>query len=89
MSYKPGRHFVVCDICGFEFYDDEVRTTWDGKVVCKDDWEPRHPQDFVRAKPDKISAGYPRRPEAEDIYVSNTYTTQTAPPSGTFGNYLE
>ena len=90
MSYKPGRHYVVCDICGFEFYDDEVKTTWDGKVVCEKDWEPRHPQDFVRARPDKISADEPRRPEPEDVFVDVTYAAgvQTSIPIGTFGSGL-
>ena len=90
MSYKPGRHYVVCDICGFEFYDDEVKTTWDGKVVCEKDWEPRHPQDFVRARPDKISVDEPRRPEPEDVFVEVTFDSSVVetPPSGNFGSWL-
>lgn len=37
-----------CDSCGFVFKAIELRPRWDGLMVCKKDWEPRHPLDFYR-----------------------------------------
>lgn len=37
-------------------------------MVCKEDWEPRHPQDFVRAKAD-IQAPMWTRPEPQDTFI--------------------
>lgn len=43
---------AVCDVCGFEYKANELRKRWDGLMVCKDDWEVRHPLDFYRTKDD-------------------------------------
>lgn len=44
---------TICAYSGFRIRDgDEVRRTWDGHLVLARFWEPRHPQDFVRARPD-------------------------------------
>ena len=53
-GYKAGDNWVICDKCGFAIYGSEAKETWDGLVVCPEDWEPRHPQDFVRGKRDNI-----------------------------------
>lgn len=37
-----------------------------------DCWEPRHPQDFVRAHPETNRLPY-RRPEAADVEVANNF----------------
>jgi hypothetical protein len=55
-GYRPGQHWVQCDVCGFNYRLNEVRERWDGLVVCRKDFERRHPQDFVRAKADDSSA---------------------------------
>lgn len=49
-GYIPGGHWVICDICGFAVRNFDARKTWDGKVVCPEDWEPRHPQDLLRSR---------------------------------------
>lgn len=54
-GYEPGNNWVDCDICGFTIRAKDARITWDNKVVCPSDWEPRHPQDFVRSRVDKIT----------------------------------
>jgi hypothetical protein len=51
--YKPGDNFVICDECGFKFYASETRMRWDGMIVCSKDWEPRHPQDYVKGRADQ------------------------------------
>ncbi len=68
MSYKSGDHYVICDVCGFRFYESETRKRWDGLRVCHADWEPRHPQDMVRARRDRQRVANPR-PEAPDVFL--------------------
>jgi hypothetical protein len=46
---KLGSWNACCDRCGRNRKGDELKKTWDGLWVCAEHWEPRHPQDFVRA----------------------------------------
>lgn len=47
-----GEWIAICDVCGFRFHSGDLRERWDGMMVCRDDWEERHPSDFFRATPD-------------------------------------
>lgn len=62
-GYKAGSHWAICDSCGFQFRAEELKETWDHRWVCDDDFEVRHPQDFLRVKEEKISVDQPIRPE--------------------------
>ena len=42
-----------CYECGRKFKASQLIRHWQGYYVCKDHWEPRQPQDFVRAVPDQ------------------------------------
>jgi len=81
MSYKPrwdnGSWNVICDSCGRQFKDTELRLRWDGLMVCSGDWEPRQPQDFVHGVAD-IQAPPWARPESSDnfIFVCTQITAQ-------------
>jgi len=45
MSYRPGDHLVICDICGFRRYASECRLNWKKQLVCADTcYEEKHPQ---------------------------------------------
>lgn len=68
-KYIPGDHLVICARCGFTIRKSESRMTWDNLVVCQADYEPRQPQDFVRAKADKQAVDNPR-PYPEDRFLS-------------------
>lgn len=65
-TYKKGSWNVICDVCGFKYKKEEVRLRWDGLVVCKEDWESRHPSDFYRSTPDRQSVIGPVRNEPTD-----------------------
>lgn len=65
-GYKPGNHWVLCDRCGCAVRSMEAKVTWEGYVVCPDDWEPRQPQDFVRARYDRIAPEGLIRPDEGD-----------------------
>ena len=41
---KSGVYNAICDRCGFKKKSTELFNTWDGYMVCKEDWEPKHPQ---------------------------------------------
>lgn len=68
-GYQAGNHWVICDRCGVAVRSKEIKKTWDGLAVCDDDWEPRHPQDFVRGREDNITPQGPVRPEPRDINI--------------------
>lgn len=66
--YKPGDYNAICDICGFEFKASQLRKNWKGLFVDKACFEPRHPQDFIRAR--KETTGVPwSRPEPTDTEI--------------------
>lgn len=70
--YKKGCWNAICDICGFKFKSDELRKNWKGLYVCKEDWEPRHPQDFLRARKESPSISW-SRPKPTDIEENVCY----------------
>lgn len=71
-DYRHGDHYVYCDISGFKVHASETRMTWDGLRVRKEDWDYRHPQDFVKGQAYRQNVQNPR-PEPED----DTTDTQT------------
>ena len=52
--YVSGQWNVTCDRCSRKVKSGEIRKEWTGFLVCNLCYEMRHPQDFVRAKQDKI-----------------------------------
>ena len=86
--FKKGDWNAICDRCGFEFKASQLKKTWDGYYVCKDDWEPRHPQDFLRGKKDDQSVEW-TRPESPDTETdTSSWAEPTSVPSGTFDNEI-
>jgi hypothetical protein len=67
-GYRPGDFLRICDVCGFACYASQTRKRWDGAWVCLADWEPRHPQDFVRGGTDNQTVPEPR-PEPADGFT--------------------
>lgn len=58
MAFREGDWNAVCDRCGFEFKASELRRDWQGLMVCPEDFERRHPQEFIRAPlPDRSPYG--------------------------------
>lgn len=56
----PGDWNVYCDRSGKKYKRSECKKTWDGLIVHKDKWEPRHPQDFIPAVSDDVAVPDPR-----------------------------
>lgn len=67
-GYVAGDHWVICDVCGFQYRSSQTRMRWDNLRVCTKDWEPRHPQEYVRGKKDRIAVPNPR-PQPPDVFI--------------------
>lgn len=74
--YIKGQWKAVCDVCGFRFDSSQLKPRWDGLMVCSNDWEPRQPQDFVRAKAD-IQAVPWARPESVTYTFAYSFNVLT------------
>lgn len=66
--YKQGDWNATCDRCGFKRKASELKLEWDGLRVCEQCWEPRQPQDFVRARSDPKALPW-TRPEPADTFI--------------------
>ncbi len=40
---RLGEHLFICDRCGWTYYSSDKRIEWNGVVVCKDCYDPKHP----------------------------------------------
>ena len=71
-GFKPNQHWNVCQLCGLDYRVEDMRTTWDNKLVCKYDYEPRHPQDIIRGVEDDTSTVGIATGEPNDKFVADT-----------------
>lgn len=59
---------ACCDVCGFDYKGSQLKKRWDGAMVCAEDWEPRHPQDTIKIRPERNNVENPR-PRPEIVYI--------------------
>lgn len=67
-EWKIGDYNAICDGCGFKFKASQLKQRWDGMMMCEDDWEVRHPLDFVRPTPAPSKLPW-TRPESADTFI--------------------
>lgn len=60
--------YHICDRTGFKVPAGMLRKEWTGAMVRPQSWERRHPQDFIRARPEHHK-GSPR-PEQTDTFIT-------------------
>jgi hypothetical protein len=72
---RVGDWNAICDLCGFKFKASELKKRWDGMMVCSEDFEQRHPQDFLKARRDKQAVPW-TRPEGQDNFIQVDYFTE-------------
>lgn len=77
-TFVLGQWNVICDRCGVQYKNVDLRQEWTGLRVCKTCYEPRHPQDFVRGKSDNQAPPW-TRPEPEGIDVSPGSGNEVSP----------
>lgn len=88
--YDRGDWKAICDVCGRELKASLLQKRWDGLMVCQKDWEPRHPQDFVRGVADTQTPMW-TRPKSSDSFIPFAYTQALEDTVGftySSGNYL-
>lgn len=79
---RRNRFHRICDRCGFKYWNHQTAKEWTGLMVCKGQgtnncWEPRHPQEFLRAKPDKQAVPDPRPEPADNFLTTNEVTEES------------
>lgn len=52
--YRKGDYLFSCDRCGTTHYASQGQMEWDNFFVCKECFEERQPQDFVRGRVDEM-----------------------------------
>lgn len=78
-NYKPGEWNLICDVCGKKMKSSSARHRWDGLIVCDEDFEHRHAQDFLRVRSDKITVPF-TRPIAAEAFRHTTPWDEDNPP---------
>ncbi len=68
-NFILGDSNAICDCCGFKFKQSALRKRWDGAMVCRADFELRHPQDSLKARPERNNVK-DARPEPEYRFLS-------------------
>ena len=68
--WKKGQWLVICDVCGMKYHSADLKERWDGLMVCRQDWNPRQPQDFVRGIPDPQAVPW-SRPDVPPPFTQN------------------
>ncbi|CAB4240705.1 hypothetical protein UFOVP39_61 [uncultured Caudovirales phage] len=64
-----GNWNALCDSCGRKFKALDLKKRWDGLMVCQEDYENRHPSDFLRVQKEKINVDFARPYPAQDTFV--------------------
>jgi hypothetical protein len=74
-NYIAGDNWVRCDRTGFKVRASDTVREWNGAIVRKQSAEPRHPQDYVRGRPD-ISRPAVVRSEQADYFLADNEVTR-------------
>src|SRR5260370_7835555 len=52
--FKNGEWNVFCMVCNRKIKSGQMKRRWDGLLVCPEDYEIRHPMDFLRSRQERI-----------------------------------
>lgn len=73
-NFREGDFYRLDDRTGRKVRASDTRKEWTGRIVSKDGWEPRQPQDFVRGLYDRQTVPNPR-PDVLAQFVGPLTTT--------------
>lgn len=62
-TYVAGDWNILCDVCSKKIKASKSKHRWDGLIVCPEDFEVRHIQEFLKVRADKISVPFVSNPE--------------------------
>jgi len=66
---KLNDYNAISDRSGKKFKASEMRLQWDGLYVHKSELEPRHPQDFLKGRPDNQNVPWTRPDSNADTNI--------------------
>ena len=55
-TFKAGSNWVRCQKCGMDVRAEDARKQYDGLIVCREDYDTRHPQELVRSLKERTAA---------------------------------
>lgn len=77
-GYEHGGFWRISDRNGKRYRNWDTRREWNGSLVGVDEYEERHPQDFVRGLRDKQIVPSPRPPPVMETFIGPLQTDLTA-----------
>ncbi len=76
MAFASNKNaYGICDLTGFRYKHRDLRKTWDGLLVGKDQWDAKHPQLMPKPSPTDPEAIRDARVESSD--TNNFFTLYT------------
>lgn len=87
--FKSGEWNVWCMVCNRKIKSGEALKRWDGLIVCHEDFENRHPMDFLRTRQERITVPF-SSPTSFDLFDGPNYPPYpfcTAPGSSGVAMY--
>jgi hypothetical protein len=87
MAFASNKNaYGICDLTGFRYKHRDLRKTWDGLLVGKDQWDAKHPQLMPKPSPTDPEAIRDARVESSD--TNNFFTLYTNVGDGKLGTSL-
>lgn len=88
-GWVSGEWLACCQVCGKKDLAGHLKHRWDGLIVCAEDWETRHPSDFIKAVREESNKlpFVSRRPAEVDVSPTYLSDPNNVKPTGTFGDY--
>ncbi len=71
LGYKKGDYLVETDGVGILAHASECERQWDGQFKLRKNIDPRHPQEFLKARKDRQAVPTPR-PQGEPVHKFTT-----------------
>jgi hypothetical protein len=71
-----GNWNALCDSCGRKFKALDLQKRWDGLMVCREDFEQRHPMDLLKVQREKIAVPWSRPYAATDTFINVCFLNQ-------------
>lgn len=69
-AYRRGDFLRRCDKTGFRRYASETQKEWNNLIVRREEFEPRHPQEFVRGRKDERAVPDARPGPSSDTFIA-------------------
>ena len=87
MAFASNKNaYGICDLTGFRYKHKDLRRTWDGLLVGKDQWDAKHPQ--LMPKPSPVDPEAIRDARIESKETNNFFTVYTKVGDGKLGTEL-